>query len=413
MFPLTSNDAVISGILVLILAFVFNTSSAKSGFLKKFYKYVPPLLLCYFLPGILNSLGIIRTEDSNIYYFTSRYLLPASLVLFTLSIDLKAIMKLGPKALIMTLTATFGVIIGGPIAILIVSSFAPGVVGGVGPDEVWRGLATIAGSWIGGGANQTAMKEVFGASDQLFSAIVAVDVIVYSAWMAVLLYGAGIHDKIDKWFKADTSSIDYLKNKITLEQEANKKVTTPKDYFNLLAAGMGVTALAHFLADYIAPFFSDNYPGLAKFSLTSHFFWVVLIATTSGLLLSFTKARKLEHVGASKFGTLFLYLLIAAIGMQMQIFAIFDNPGLILVAVIWISIHAGLLIIVGKIIKAPLFFLAVGSQANIGGAASAPVVASAFHPSLATVGVILAVMGYAVGTYGAWLCGILMRIVSN
>ena len=413
MFPITSSDAVISGILVLILAFVFNTSSKKTGFWNKFYKFVPPLLLCYFLPGILNSIGIIEAAGSGIYFFTSRYLLPASLVLFTLSIDLKAIMKLGPKAVIMTLTATAGVIIGGPLAILIVSTFAPDVVGGAGPDAVWRGLATIAGSWIGGGANQTAMKEVFGASDKLFSAIVAVDVIVYSIWMAVLLYGAGIHAKIDKWLKADTSSIDYLKERIDRKRIESERKPETKDYFNILAAGIGITAISHFLADYIAPYFAEYYPWLAKFSLTSHFFWVVLLATSGGFILSFTRAKNLEDVGASKFGTVFLYLLIASIGMQMNIFAIFDNPGLLLVAFIWILIHAVLLIIVAKIIKAPLFFLAVGSQANIGGAASAPVVASAFHPSLATVGVILAVMGYAVGTYGAWLCGILMRIVSN
>lgn len=413
MFPVTSSDAVITGILVLILAFVFNTSGSNSKFWTKFYTYLPPLLLCYFLPGLLNSLGIIDASKSDIYYFTSRYLLPASLVLFTLSIDLKGIMKLGPKALVMTFTATIGIIIGGPFAVLVVSSFAPDIVGGSGPDEVWRGLATIAGSWIGGGANQTAMKEVFGASDRLFSAIVAVDVIVYSVWMAVLLYGAGIHQKIDKWFKADNSSIIYLQERIEKQQLESSRLPGNKDYFNILAAGIGITALSHFLADFIAPYISENYPELAKFSLTSHFFWVVLLATTGGFVLSFTKARHLEGAGASKIGTVFLYLLVASIGMQMDIFAILDNPGLLLVAFIWIIFHVILLVIVGKIIKAPLFFLAVGSQANIGGAASAPVVASAFHPALSTVGVLLAVLGYAVGTYGAWICGILMKMVSN
>jgi uncharacterized membrane protein len=138
----------------------------------------------------------------------------------------------------------------------------------------------------------------------------------------------------------------------------------------------------------------------------------VVIATTAGLILSFTRARKLEGAGASTVGSAFLYILVASIGMQMDVTAVFANPGLFAVGMIWIGFHAALLLIVGKLIKAPLFYLAVGSQANVGGAASAPVVASAFHPSLAPVGVLLAVLGYAVGTYGAWLCGQILRVIA-
>jgi len=141
-----TNDAVVLGLLFLILAFVFSTSNSKNRYWQKFYKFVPPLLLCYFLPGILNSIGIISADSSQLYFVASRYFLPASLVLLTLSIDMKAILKLGPKALIMTFTATVSIIIGGPFAILVVKSFAPEIVGGSGADEVWRGLATIAGA---------------------------------------------------------------------------------------------------------------------------------------------------------------------------------------------------------------------------------------------------------------------------
>src|SRR5690606_31480651 len=130
--------------------------------------------------------------------------------------------------------------------------------------------------------------------------------------------------------------------------------------------------------------------------------------TTLGLGFSFTKARQLEGVGASRFGSLLLYILVASIGMKMDVTAIFDNPGLFLVGLTWMIFHAALMIIVAKLIKAPLFFMAVGSQANVGGAASAPIVASAFNPSLAPVGVLLAVLGYALGTYGALICAQLM-----
>ena len=409
---LFTNDAIVFGILVSILAFVFTTSKSENPFWKKFYKYIPTLLLCYFIPSIFNSLGIISGEESNLYFVASRYLLPTSLVLLTISIDLPEIKKLGPKAIIMFLTGTVGIILGGPLAILIVSSFAPDVVGGVGPDAVWRGLTTVAGSWIGGGANQAAMKEIFNVSDTLFSSMIAVDVIVANIWMAFLLYGAGINEQIDAKFKADNSAITELKEKIEAYRAQILRIPDLTDTLKVMTVGFGVTAIAHLGADNIAPWISESAPWLAKFSLTSKFFWLIVLATTFALGLSFTKARELEGVGASRYGSLFLYILVATIGMKMNILAIFENPGLFVVGLIWIAFHAILLIVVAKIIRAPFFFLAVGSQANGGGAASAPIVASAFHPSLAPVGVLLAVLGYAIGTYAAWICGILMQGIS-
>ena len=409
---LFTNDAIVFGILISILAFVFTTSKSENPFWKKFYKYIPTLLLCYFIPSIFNSFGIISGEESNLYFVASRYLLPTSLVLLTISIDLPEIKKLGPKAIIMFITATAGIILGGPLAILIVSIFAPDVVGGVGPDAVWRGLTTVAGSWIGGGANQAAMKEIFNVGDTLFSSMIAVDVIVANIWMAFLLYGAGINERIDAKFQADNSAITELKEKIEAYRAQILRIPDLTDTLKVMTVGFGVTAIAHLGADIIAPWISESAPWLAKFSLTSKFFWLIVLATTIALGLSFTKARELEGVGASRYGSLFLYILVATIGMKMNILAIFENPGLFVVGLIWIAFHAILLIVVAKIIRAPFFFLAVGSQANIGGAASAPIVASAFHPSLAPVGVLLAVLGYAIGTYGAWICGILMQAIS-
>ena len=407
-----TNDAVILGMLMCLLGLVFYTGSLKTPFWTKFYKFIPGLLLCYFLPSLLTSTGLVDPHDSKLYFVASRYFLPASLILLTLSIDLKEVFKLGPKALIMFFTGTLGVIIGGPLAILLTSMVAPEVVGGQGPEEVWRGLSTVAGSWIGGGANQAAMYEIYKPSDGLYSIMITVDVIVAEIWMAFLLLGVGRADAIDRFFKADATAVTNLKNKMHEFSKKIAKIPTTTDFFIILGIGLGATGLAHLLADNIAPFIEENAPGLAKFSLTSHFFWLIVIATAIGIALSFTKARKYEGAGASKIGSIFIYFLVATIGMKMNIMEIGENPGLFGVGLIWMIIHVGLLFLVGKIIKAPYFFLAVGSKANIGGAASAPVVAGAFHPSLAPVGVLLAVVGYAIGTYGAWLCGILMQGVS-
>lgn len=409
---LITNDAVIFGILMAILAAIFITASSKNPFWQKFYRFVPSLLLCYFIPSLLTTFGVVNEAESNLYYMASRYLLPACLVLLTLSIDFKGIINLGPKAIIMFLTGTVGIVAGGPLAILIISFFDPSIVGGSGPDEVWRGLSTVAGSWIGGGANQAAMYEVFEPSDDLFGAMVTVDIIVANIWLGFLLYGAGMSDRVDKWFKADSSAIKELRDSIE-EYRANiARVPTFVDLVKLGAIAFVITALGHLGGDLIAPWIGENAPLLKRFSLDSAFFWLIVIATTGGLLASFTNLRELEGAGASKFGSLFIYILVMTIGMKMDISSILGAPGFFVIGLVWILIHVSLLLFVGKMIKAPFFFTAVGSQANIGGAASAPIVASAFHPALAPVGVLLAVLGYALGTYAAYVCGLLMQGVS-
>jgi uncharacterized membrane protein len=308
----------------------------------------------------------------------------------------------------------------------------PDVIG-ASPDELWRGLSTIAGSWIGGGANQAAMKEIFSVSDNLFGTMVVVDVVVANIWMAFLLYGANISGRVDKWLKADNSAIAFLEKKITDYRASVEKVPSTLDLFILMAVAFGGVALAHWGAGQIVPLLTGVTPNLeagisnqgdgtgsfgqtllkilviAIESISNTFFWLVVIATTFGFILSFTRTRKLEGVGASRWGSVFLYILVATIGMKMNLEEVFSNLGLFAIGLIWMLVHVILLLVVAKIIRAPFFFVAVGSQANIGGAASAPVVASAFSPSLAPVGVLLAVLGYALGTYGALLCAMLMK----
>lgn len=410
--PFITNDAVIFGILMLMLGVVFYTSSLEHPFWKKFYTYFPALLLCYFLPSVLKAVGLIDPSQSRLYFMASRYLLPASLVLLTISVDLKEIIKLGSKAVIMFVTGTVGIVIGGPLTIIIFSYLAPDLVGGAPPDEVWRGMTTIAGSWIGGGANQATMKEVFNVSDELFSKMVTVDIIVGNTWLGILIAGVAATKLIDKKLKADSSAIEHLKQKMEDYQASVAKIPNLTDLMKVLMVGFASTGFAHFCSDLIVPYL-EQFPTLSQYSLTSGFFWIVVIATTLGVVLSFTQLRSLEGVGASRIGRAFVYILVATIGMNMDILAIFSNPGFFFLGITWIVFHVLLLAIVAKLIKAPYFFIAVGSTANVGGAASAPVIASEFHPSLAPVGVLMAVLGYVLGTYGAYICGILMQMVAG
>lgn len=459
MQPFFTNDATVFGLLMLLLAGIFATSSSENPGWKRFYTVIPALLLCYFLPALLNypfgliapayfdnellnvlaqqgfdttGLASLSYEDvklrldelgvapelyapfahkSKLYFVASRYLLPASLVLLCLSIDFKSIASLGPKALIMFFAATIGIILGGPIALLVTSYLFPNLVN-VTSDELWRGLATVAGSWIGGGANQAAMLEIYKAKDNLFATMIIVDVVCANIWMGFLLYGANISDKIDKQLKADNSAIEALKEKVSDYRASVAQMPTTTTNFLLAGAAFGGVALAHFGADIIVPALSIHKQSLADLglnSLISPFFWIVVISTTVGIVLSFTKARSLEGVGASRIGSVFIYILVATIGMKMNLGQVWDNIGLFAIGITWMLVHVIILLITAKLIRAPFFFVAVGSQANVGGAASAPIVASAFSPALAPVGVLMAVLGYALGTYGAIICAMLMR----
>ncbi len=411
--PLFPQDQIVFGILALTLGFVFYSSSSENKIFKKFYAVIPALLMCYLIPSLFNTFGVISDGSSSLYSMAKDYLLPTSLVLLTLSIDFKGILKLGNKALIMFFTATAGIVIGGPVAVLVLSYISPDVVGGVGNDAVWRGLATLAGSWIGGGANQAAMLEMYEYNQSFYAGMVAVDIIVANIWMAFLLWGAGRSEAMDKWLKADSSAIDKLKETMENYRLSVQKMPTLTDTMVILGVGFGATSFSHFAANIITNFIeTSGSVAMQQSVLNSHFFWLVVTATTIGLLLSFTKARNLEGAGASRIGSVFIYILVATIGMKMDVTQTFDNPGLLAVGLIWMGFHVILLFVVAKIIRAPFFFLAVGSKANVGGAASAPVVASAFHPSLASVGVLLAVLGYALGTYGAILAAEMMRVVA-
>lgn len=431
--PIFTSDTIVFGLLMIALGFIFYTSSKTKGFWKKFYSIVPALFLAYMIPAVFTTLGLIAPDwetisetgeivehSSNLYYMSSRYLLPAALVLMTLSIDLNAVYNLGWKALAMFFTGTVGIVIGGPIAILLISMVSPETVGGAGPDAVWRGLSTLAGSWIGGGANQAAMLEIYGYNQKLYGGMVFVDIVVANIWMAIILIGIGKSARIDKWLKSDTSAIEELKEKVSTYTKKVERNPSLSDITILAAIAFGTVGISHFGAGYLSDYFTTVVNEIASVTtknmftfLSSQFFWMVSIATVIAIILSFTKAKSYEGAGASKIGSLFIYILVASIGMKMDLTLIFDNLGLIAIGMVWMTIHALLMILVAKLIRAPYFFLAVASQANVGGAASAPVVAAAFHPSLATVGVLLAVFGYAVGTVAAIGCTILMQLVAG
>lgn len=367
-----------------VLALVFWLSTFPA--LKRFFTIMPPVIWAYFVPMILTTAGV-TPSDSVVYSWMSRYLLPFSLFLLMLTVDLPAIMKLGKTALFMMLAGTLGVVIGGPIAYLIFGTFLPA--------DSWQGFAILSGSWIGGTANMLAIKESVGATDAIMGPIIVVDTVVGYGWMGILIFMSAFQKRFDKWVGADNSAIEAANARLGEIDQKRRPIMLPD-----LAWILGLT----FVAVSLAIALGDRLPPVGNPTIISPATWAILIVVTGGLLLSFTRLRGLESAGASKVGFLALYLLLTSIGARADLMAVLDAPLYMAAGVVWIAVHIACLAIFAKLLKAPLFFVATGSMANIGAAASAPVVASVYHPTMAPVGLLMGVSGYILGIYAALGC---------
>lgn len=407
---LIQNDIVVFGLIAATLGAIFYLASGPTPFWKKFFTWVPALLLCYFVPALYNTVGLIDGLNSALYNpVASRILLPAALVLLTLSIDLKGILRLGPRLLFVFCAGTVGIILGAIVTFQLMLWTWPEAVAG----DTWKGMAALAGSWIGGGANMVAMREVYGVDATLFGQFAVVDVAMASALMAGLLFVANRSAQIDARTGADTTAIDEMKAKVAAYEAANARIPTLADLMVIIGLAFGLVGLSHAIAAPLSAWFAANVASAAQYSLDSAFVWVVVLSTTAGLLLSFTRARRLESAGASKIGTACLYFLIACIGMQMDFMRLFDRPELILIGALWMSIHVAVIFGAARLVRAPVFYAGVGSMGNVGAAASAPVIAAAFHPTLAPVGVLLGTVGYATGTVLAYLTGQVLKAMAG
>ncbi len=400
--PIVQHPAGILAVLLSVLAVIFWL--AEHPVFGRLFKVIPALVFCYFVPAALAMGGLIPVE-SELYSFVKTFVLPASLVLLILALDLQGIVRLGPKAVVMLLAGTLGVVIGGPIALLITRSILP-------PDT-WQGMSTLAGSWIGGGANMLALKEASDASKEMYGAMVVVDAAVGGVWMGILLYISGRQKLIDRWTGADAQAIRDLERRMEDFQERSSRPAGVSDLMQILAISFLGGWLSYKTGELLGEFLAQSETLSFITSFIPKSAWKYVIVTTLGVGLSLTPARQLEGAGASKLGTVMIYLLVTCIGAGADFTQIASNPGFLAMGAIWMLIHVIVLLSVGWLIRAPIFFIAVGSQANIGGAATAPVVASAFHPSLAPVGALLAVAGYVLGTYCALVCMYLLKIVAG
>ena len=363
--------------------------------LARFFDLLPPILWAYMLPMLATSAGILPPA-SPAYDWITRYVLPVALLLLMMTVDVPALLKLGRPATIMMLAGTAGIVIGGPIALAAFGRWLP-------PDA-WKGLAALSGSWIGGSAQLVAVAESVETPDAMLGPIIVVDTVVGYGWMAILLFLSGWQGRFDRWNRADTRLIEETNVALAEKTAATRRPLGIRDAALILGIG--------FVGAYATVVLGDVLPELGDPKIVSHTTWAVILVTTLGLALSFTRVSALEGVGASTLGTLALYVLVTAIGARGDLRAILAAPMFLATGALWIAIHVAILVLVARWIRAPLFFLATGSMANVGGAASAPVVATVYHRAMAPLGVLMAVVGYVIGTYGGLVCAWLLSRVA-
>jgi uncharacterized membrane protein len=357
-------------VLLATLAGLFTLQHTRFG--AAVYKVVPLLVFCYFVPTLLSNVGLIPTDPKNaIYLFTKDWLLPASLFLLVLAVDIKAFAGLGRNVVILFFVSVLSIMLAGPLAYLLLGGLFDAEHG----EQIWRGLAALSGSWIGGGANMTAVKESVEASDSILAAIVVVDVFIAELWTATLFIFAAREKRMDAKIGADRSSLDQVRSKIEDYQVSIRRPTDTSSLLQMLALAFGATLLAKLGGDWLAATLPEN-------DIMGAFAWKVVLITMLGLALSFTRVRRLEGAGASSMGSVLLYLLVATIGAKAEFAEVASPQNLPLVAVgaLWMILHIAVLLIARRMLKAPIFFAGVASKSCIGGAASAPIVAAAFHP---------------------------------
>ncbi len=360
----------------------------------KFFDVMPPIIWVYFLPMISTTLGI-TPEQSDLYGWVKTYLLPAALVLLLLSADVKAIAKLGPKALGTMLGGTFGIVIGGVISLAIFGAWLP--------EDAWKGLGALSGSWIGGSANMVGVGTSIGVRDDLFGVMIIVDTVVGYGWMGVVIFLSSFQARVDKWNKVTDSPVKALSEHLANSDHQNKEPLNFSSLIFMVVIGFGLGFFALKAGEFL--------PDLGK--VVTSFGWTVILVSLFGLGLSFTKVARLEKQGASHLGNLFLYLLLATIGAKADLRAITEAPIFLAVGVVWIGIHATILFAVGRMLKAPMFLIATSSQANIGGVVSAPIIASVYQKGMAPVGLLMGVLGNILGLYFGFLTAQLMEWVSR
>jgi uncharacterized membrane protein len=396
-----------------ITVFVSWSSGKSAGFFKKLYQWIPPILFLYLLPTIATNTGLVA-RGNTIRELSMDIVLPVSLILLTSIIHIPDLLKVTRQGLIVFLFGTVGIVIGGPVALFVYGLFDPVVLTAAGEQATWRGLICIAGSWINGTPGLLSMKEVYGSSESLFLTSLAADVILQNIWMFFLLYSVKIQQPINRWLTGG-KQIDFT----SIENDQLGKIIIVKNNYQSYFFQFIVLGLVYLLVIFSSAFFSTYFTAKVNMDDADAFsflekksFWLILFSTSFGLVLSITNLFKNAVQLWTKIGNTMLFFVIASIGAQLELDNIKLEYSFFIIGMLWLLLHLAFLIVGAKLMKAPWHYVAIGSQANIGGPASASVVAVSFHLGLASLGILLGVLSNVIGNYANLITGALFQWVT-
>ena len=359
----------------------------------KFFEYLPAIVIIYFAVMLLSTFGLWQKSESvtTTYKFLKSNLLPAMIFLMLLSADMREIFKLGKKMLLTFFLASTSIAIGfiGTFT-LFHTYFEP---------DAWKAFAALSGSWMGGTGNMVAIQGALNLPDSAMGYTLLIDSIDYAIWVMILLALVPFAKTFNLWSNANTSIIDEVGEKLARKEENKKPIN-----FISISILLGSSLLVSVLAQYMASFM----PTTSFLTTTT---WIVIIATVAGTLFAMTPLAKMS--GGSQLGNMMLYLIVALIASRANFTELTEAPLYIVAGFVIIAIHASIMILFAKIFKLDLFSLGVASLANIGGVASAPILASAYSKALIPIGVLMAMMGYIVGTFGGLMVGKVLEMIAG
>ncbi|PWF61546.1 hypothetical protein CBX96_20555 [Shewanella sp. BC20] len=395
--------------LILLIALVLYSNHLSFGFIRRFYSIFPVMFVCYTLPAVFSYFGIIDASESSVDDYFKAHFIPCSLFLLVMSTDFVTLKSIGGKILLMFLIGAIGVCIGGPISLWIGSILFPDQLLWDGSNATWRGMATLMANWLGGTANQLIVKEIHNVGDAVFAVMVTINVLFSGIWMAILLFVAKKQPVIDRFINAD------LRNAPAFIESVKPSLDRRKRFFGvslLILSLLFIFLFCHSCSEYISMILINKFPVLLQYNLGSSFFWSMLLSTLLGLLLSMSYARHV-FVKQVRFISFFLlYFMIMNIGLNVEFTSFQSIFYYFIVGLIWFFIHVVILLLFTLYFRLPIFYFAIASQCNIGGAASAPVVASAFNPKFASVAVLMAVLGYTWASFLASIIGSFMQYIN-
>jgi uncharacterized membrane protein len=365
----------------------------------KLFQYVPPLIFIYATPVFLNNFDVIPSA-SPVYAGLSDYVLPAFIVLMLIKVDVPSAVRIMGKGVVVMLMGTLGVVVGAAVAYAVVHRWLS--------PEAWTGFGALAGSWIGGTGNMAAVSVMLGTPPEEFGLAVLADNVVYLVWLPILLGSKNIADRFNRWTGVSSDRVRMMEaaSESALEEERPPQM---RDFIYLAAVAIGVTWLCTVLARVLFANMMQVAPSLEV--LLSESTWRILLITTVSLALSVTPVSKLPV--ATSFGTAMIYVFVAGMGARASVAGFAQAPAFLLGAFIWIFVHGAFCLLGAKLMRVDVHSAAIASAANIGGAASAPIVAAFHRPSLVPVSILMALIGYALGNYVAPIAGHLARIVAG